>query len=131
MRYKVYLETSAEALEEGGYLAHVPELLGCVARGKTKQEAMTKIRDAIAAYHALARKHGASAPVADEAFELDVTETDALTLEPDYAPLTDQELDDLWHLQHRSRQELLETLDAASHLLEVKPDEKSWSIRNV
>ena len=35
-RYQVYLETSKDVLEEGGYLAHIPQLIGCVARGKTK-----------------------------------------------------------------------------------------------
>ncbi len=129
--YKVYLETSADALAEGGYLAHVPELLGCVARGKTKEEAVAKTREAIAACQTLARKHGANAPAPSEPIELDVVETDALTLQPDYQSMSDQELDDLWHLQYRSRQELLETLDAATHLLEWKPDDKSWSIRNV
>jgi len=129
--YQVYLETSTEALAEGGYLAHVPELLGCVARGKTKDEAIAKTQDAIAGYLELLRQHNLPAPPATEAITLDVIETDALTLDPDYQPLSDQELDDLWHTQHRSREQLLELLDASSHLLEAKPDEKSWSIRNV
>jgi fructose-specific PTS system IIA-like component len=38
--YKVYLEVSDEARQEGGYLAHVPDLMGCVARGRTKEEAI-------------------------------------------------------------------------------------------
>ena len=131
MQYKVYLETSAEALEEGGYLAHVPALLGCVARGKTKEEAIAKTQDAIAAYLELLRKHNLPAPPAAEAITLDIVETEALTLDPDYQSLSDQELDDLWHAQHRSREQLLELLDTTSHLLEVRTDEKSWSIRNI
>lgn len=130
-RYKVYLETSAEALEEGGYLAHVPALLGCVARGKTKDEAIARIQEAIVAYLELLRKHNLPAPATTEAITLDIIETDALTFDADYPPLTDQELDDLWHAQHRSREQLLELLDTSSHLLEARPDEKSWSIRNV
>lgn len=131
-RYQVYLETSAEALEEGGYLAHVPALVGCVARGKTKEEAIEKTRQAIAAYLALMRQHGVRVPSADETIELDVTETDALTLPPDYAPMSDQELDDLWHLAHASREALLDTLAAmSSSALNWRADPQSWSVRNV
>jgi predicted RNase H-like HicB family nuclease len=109
-RYQVFLETSAEALDEGGYLAHVPELIGCVARGKTKEQAIEKIRNAISAYLALLRNRGISVLSATEPIELDVTRDQALTLNPDYQPLSDQELDDLWHLQNASRESLLETL---------------------
>lgn len=130
--YKVYLETSAEAIEEGGYLAHVPDLIGCVARGKTKEQAIEKTRDAIAAYHALLRNRGISVPAANEPVEMDVAETDALTLEPDYPPISDQELDDLWHLQSASRESLLETLsEMPSSSLNWRENQKSWSVRNV
>lgn len=130
--YQVYLETSAQALEEGGYLAHVPALVGCVARGKTKEEAIEKTREAMAAYLALMRQHGMRVPSADEAIELEVTETDALTLPPDYAPMSDQELDDLWHLAHTSREALLDTLAAmSSSALNWRADPQSWSVRNV
>jgi predicted RNase H-like HicB family nuclease len=128
--YKVYLETSTETLAEGGYLAHVPALLGCVARAKTKDEAIAKTQDAIAAYLELLRKHNLPAPPVAEAITLDVIETDALTLDPDYRPLSDPELDDLWHTQHRSRERLLELLDTCSHLLDARP-EKSWPIRQI
>lgn len=152
--YQVYLETSAQALEEGGYLAHMPALVGCVARGKTKEEAIEKTREAMAAYLALMRQHGVRVPSADEAIELKVTETDALTLPPDYAPMSDQELDDLWHLAHTSREALLDTLAAMSSFriviwgearygfgskdadddakaLNWRADPQSWSVRNV
>ncbi len=130
--YKVYLETSADALEEGGYLAHVPELIGCVARGKTKEQAIEKIRDAISAYLALLRNRGIRVPSTSEPIELDVTETEALTLDPDYRPMSDQELDDLWHLQNASRELLLETLsEMPSGSLNWRQDPQSWSVRNV
>src|SRR5574342_1087334 len=131
-RYQVFLETSAEALDEGGYLAHVPELIGCVARGKTKEQAIEKIRDAISAYLSLLRNRGISVLSATEVIELDVTETEALPLDPDYQPLSDQELDDLWHLQNASRESLLETLsEMPSSSLNWRPDPQSWSVRNV
>lgn len=130
--YQVYLETSSEALEEGGYLAHVPALVGCVARGKTKEEAIEKTRETIASYLALMRQHNVRVPSANEVIELDVTETDALTLPPDYVPMSDQELDDLWHLAYASREALLETLAAMpSSALNWRADPQSWSVRNV
>ncbi len=132
IRYQVFLETSAEALQEGGYLAHVPELIGCVARGKTKEQAIERTREAVAAYLALLRNRGISVPSANELIELDVKETNALTLDPDYQPMSDQELDDLWHLQNASRETLLETLEAMpSSTLNWREDPQSWSVRNV
>jgi predicted RNase H-like HicB family nuclease/uncharacterized damage-inducible protein DinB len=131
-RYPIYLETSAEALEEGGYLAHVPELIGCAARGKTKEEAVAKTRDAINAYLALMRKHGASVPPANEPIELDVTETNASTFSPDYAPLRDDELGALWERAAISRQILLDALAALPpDALDWRVDKESWAIRNI
>ncbi len=131
-RYQVFLETSAEALEEGGYLAHVPELMGCVARGKTKEEAMEKARDSVAAYLALLRNRGISVPSVTDPIELEATETEALTLDSDYQPMSDQELDDLWHLQSASRESLLELLsEMQSSSLNWRENSESWSARNV
>jgi predicted RNase H-like HicB family nuclease len=42
MRYAVVIEKA-----ESNYAAYVPDLLGCVATGKTKQEAEQQIREAI------------------------------------------------------------------------------------
>ncbi len=131
-RYRVFLETSADALAEGGYLAHVPELIGCAARGKTKEEAIANTRETIGAILALMRKHGVNVPPANELIEMDVTETDALTLPPDYTTLRDDELEDLWERAAMSRQELLDTLVAISpNALMWKENEESWAIRNV
>ena len=46
MKYKVILE----AQEEGGYTVYVPSLPGCVSQGKTTEEAMTNIKEAIEVY---------------------------------------------------------------------------------
>jgi predicted RNase H-like HicB family nuclease/uncharacterized damage-inducible protein DinB len=130
--YRVFLEMSAEALEEGGYLAHVPELIGCIARGKTKEQAIENIRDSIAAYLTLLRNRGISVPAPTETVELDITQTESLTFEPDYEPLSDQELDDLWHIQTASRELLLETLsEMPSSDLNWRHEPQSWSVRNV
>jgi len=46
MRYTVVLEQEGD----GGYVASVPALPGCVTQGDTRQEAMDNIREAIELY---------------------------------------------------------------------------------
>jgi len=46
MRYTVVLERE----EDGGYVASVPALPGCVSQGDTRAEAMNNIREAIELY---------------------------------------------------------------------------------
>lgn len=131
-RYHVFLETSQEAIEEGGYLAHVPELIGCAARGKTKDEAIENTRTAIAEVLAVLRKHDAPVPAESEPIELDVTETDALTLPTDYAALGDDELEALWERASFSRQELLDTLVTVTPAaLTWRESKEAWAIRDI
>ncbi|MEH2119552.1 type II toxin-antitoxin system HicB family antitoxin [Nostoc sp.] len=44
--------------EYKGYVAEVPELLGCVSQGKTLDEAVKNIKDAITGYLHVQAKHG-------------------------------------------------------------------------
>jgi len=46
MRLKVILEKS----DEGGYTVIVPSLPGCISEGKTRQEALANIQEAIQLY---------------------------------------------------------------------------------
>ena len=46
MKYKV----TVEAQEAGGYTVYAPSLPGCVSQGKTREEAMTNIKEAIEVY---------------------------------------------------------------------------------
>jgi predicted RNase H-like HicB family nuclease len=46
MRYTVVLERE----EDGGYVASVPALPGCVSQGDTRSEALNNIREAIELY---------------------------------------------------------------------------------
>ncbi|HLD74905.1 MAG TPA: type II toxin-antitoxin system HicB family antitoxin [Bdellovibrionota bacterium] len=46
MNIKVVLEPS----EEGGFTVYVPALPGCISEGKTKEEALKNIREAIELY---------------------------------------------------------------------------------
>ncbi|MHC5674891.1 type II toxin-antitoxin system HicB family antitoxin [Nostoc sp.] len=45
-------------LEYAGYVAEVPELPGCVSQGKTLDEAIENIKDAITGYLHVQAKHG-------------------------------------------------------------------------
>ena len=46
MRYTVILEQEAD----GGFVAHIPALPGCVSQGDSRQEAMDNIREAADLY---------------------------------------------------------------------------------
>ncbi len=47
-----------EPAEEGGFIARVPALPGCVTEGDTRAEALAMARDAIRGYLASLKKHG-------------------------------------------------------------------------
>lgn len=53
--------------EDGWWVAECPSLPGCVSQGKTKEEAVANIRDAIAAYVGALEEDGI--PVPPEQFE--------------------------------------------------------------
>ena len=46
MKYRVIVE----AQEGGGYTVYVPSLPGCISQGRTSEEAMTNIKEAIEVY---------------------------------------------------------------------------------
>ncbi|HEU4383579.1 MAG TPA: type II toxin-antitoxin system HicB family antitoxin [Anaeromyxobacteraceae bacterium] len=58
MRFRVLIEQD----EDGVLVATCPSLPGCVSEGRTRQEALTGIRDAIAGYVASLEKHGDPIP---------------------------------------------------------------------
>lgn len=51
-----------EEAEEGGFIARVPSLPGCVTQGETLEAAERMVRDAIRAYCASLRKHRQPVP---------------------------------------------------------------------
>lgn len=71
-RFIVYLEPA----EEGGYVALVPALPGCVTQGETREEALAMAKDAIKAYVESLRKHGEPLP-----FGLDKAEVETVTVD--------------------------------------------------
>mgnify|MGYP001065929654 CR=1 FL=1 len=54
-------------LEDGGWVAEVPSLPGCISQGDTKEGAIENIRDAIEVWVEGARSVGI--PVPDEGFD--------------------------------------------------------------
>lgn len=58
MRYTVVLEQD----EDGGYVAVVPALPGCVSQGDTRAKALSNIREAIELYIADCRDSGDPVP---------------------------------------------------------------------
>jgi antitoxin HicB len=67
MKFLITLEED----EDGFLVAECPSLPGCVSQGKTREEALANIEEAIKGYIASLRKHGEPAPRA-EVTELEV-----------------------------------------------------------
>jgi predicted RNase H-like HicB family nuclease len=53
--------------EDGFWVAEVPSLPGCISQGRTREEALEHIRDAIEAYIAVLNEDGL--PVPEERFQ--------------------------------------------------------------
>lgn len=53
--------------DDGYWVVEVPSLPGCISQGKTKEEALDNIREAIQGYVAALREDGL--PVPEERFE--------------------------------------------------------------
>jgi len=58
MEFEVFLEPA----EEGGLVATVPALPGCISEGDTRAEALENIKDAIEGYLEVLRRHGEPLP---------------------------------------------------------------------
>lgn len=62
MRYTVILQRESD----GGYVATVPALPGCVSQGDTREEALKNITEAVELYLEDVRAAGDPVPVDDE-----------------------------------------------------------------
>ncbi len=58
MKFRVHVEQD----EEGSFVAECTTLPGCVSEGRTRQEALDNIKDAITGYLASLRKHSEPIP---------------------------------------------------------------------
>jgi len=55
MKFKVVITYDPEYK---GYVVDVPELVGCMSQGKTIDEALTNVKDAIKGWLEVEKKHG-------------------------------------------------------------------------
>lgn len=58
MKYKVLIEQD----EEGFFIAECPSLPGCISQGKTREEAIANIQDAIKGYIESLKRHDEPIP---------------------------------------------------------------------
>ena len=68
MKYRVLIEAD----EDGGFVADVPALPGCVSQGATREEALANVREAIAAYLESLEERGdpVPPPISEEIVEV-------------------------------------------------------------
>jgi predicted RNase H-like HicB family nuclease/uncharacterized damage-inducible protein DinB len=116
--------------EDGGYLAHLPALPGCVARAQTAEAAVAAVRTLAPAYAALLQR--AAFPLPDFA-AAPVQETfTQVTLPVDQEPLAPAEIAAHLRLLAVARQETLARVQGLSpEAMAWKPDEKSWCLNDV
>lgn len=62
MKYRIILQKD----EDGIYVVKRPSLPGCISQGKTRNEAVNNIKDAIEGYIQSLKKHSESIPPVDE-----------------------------------------------------------------
>lgn len=60
--YRVKYRIIIEQDEDGVFVAEQPALPGCVSQGKTREEALANVKDAVAGYLASLEKHGEPVP---------------------------------------------------------------------
>lgn len=60
MKFRVMIEPD----EDGIFVAECPSLPGCISQGRSREEAVKNVEDAIAGYLATLKKHGEPAPLA-------------------------------------------------------------------
>jgi predicted RNase H-like HicB family nuclease len=133
MKYDVYLEISQEAINEGGYLAHIPAVPGCVGRGKTISEAVARCRETLKAYLALLISKGVQGlPSPKDPIELVVHETEDETVPPDYVPLAASEAEQQINWLEINRADVLQTVaELPPDALDWKPATNEWSINQI
>ncbi len=68
MKYRVVIEPD----EDGVFVAECPALPGCISQGKTREEALVNIKDAMSGYLASLKKHGEPVPppISEEIVEI-------------------------------------------------------------
>ena len=68
MKFRILIKQD----EDGVFVSEVPELPGCISQGKTRDDSITNIKDAISGYMASLRKHGDPIPYSIDEETVDV-----------------------------------------------------------
>ena len=59
-------------IEDGGFVAEVPSLPGCVSQGESREEALTNVRDAIETW--IDSAHTLNLPIPDDRHQVQICE---------------------------------------------------------
>ena len=115
------------------YQAIIPILPGCIATGKTRDEAVAKVRRAFREYRALLEAHGVGI---DHWKDIDpdalaVGQLDKPALAPgEDEPFEEHEIRDLLHQYEASRAAVIALVKRLTpEQLETAPNETTWSVR--
>jgi len=111
MQYEVYVQEK----RNGHTMAHVLELVGCIAQGNTPEEALERLPTAITEYLSWLRAYGEEAPSEGESIEFEVVEHNRSTsttgligfYEPERNPVSEVEIEYFLRLMAHSRDTLL------------------------
>lgn len=118
---------------EGGFIATVADVPGCMARGATKEDAANNARRAFKDYLALLEKYGVSTEhwkaLDPSTFAVKDTNVEEW-FEEDFAPLQEHEIRDFLHQMEGSRAALLSIVrELSPEDAERRPTPETWSIR--
>jgi predicted RNase H-like HicB family nuclease/uncharacterized damage-inducible protein DinB len=137
--YSVYLET----VNGGPCMAHVIDLPGCIVRAPTRDEALSRLPEAIKEYHVWLRFHGELVRTSGESVQIDIAgesvgsgpfnRRDAAALfPPDREPLSPEEMERYFRLMVYNRADLLAlTRGLPDELLDWQPYPESFRLRGL
>ncbi len=126
---KIYVTNPSE----GYFLAMIPVLPGCIASGKTRDEAIANARHAFGEYRALLETHGVAIDhwkdIDPERLSVGELENSPLVPGED-SPFEEHEIRDFIHQYEASRAAVVALVTRLSpEELERAPNESTWSVR--
>jgi predicted RNase H-like HicB family nuclease len=137
--YKLYLESGPKKKKT---MVHILDMLGCIAKGPTTEEALDSTPEAIRAYLRFLKRHG-EAVDPDSEFETIVAEhvtegqwlgsgDPALVFRPDLEPLTLEDAETYIRRSQWLRAEVLILVGGLTNeQIEAEPNTKDRSIRTM